>query len=54
MHIKYLLILTCSFQMAPILLFFSLIYSPAFIDSHRNFIDGMNIYLCPQYMLITF
>ena len=33
---------------------FSLIWSPAYIDSDRNFLFGINIYLCPQYMLITF
>ena len=33
---------------------FYLICSPAYIDSHRNFIIGMNMYMCTHYMLITF
>ena len=51
-HIKYLVILTCSFQMAAILVFFFDLLSC--LHSHRNFIFIMNMYICPYYMLITF
>ena len=45
MHIKYLIILTYSFSMADFW-YFSLICSFVYIDSHRNFIFGVNIHVC--------
>ena len=49
MHIKYLVILTCSFQIAAIL-YFALICCPAHIDSHRDSILYVLMYLFLTYM----
>ena len=48
-------ILTCSFQIAAILiLFFSFICSAAHAHSHGNFTSDMQMHIWPYYMLITF
>ena len=44
MHIKYLVILTCSFKWHPFW-YFSLICHPAHIDRHRDFILHILTYL---------
>ena len=44
MHIKYLVILTCSFKWQPFW-YFSLFCYPAHVDSHTNFISHVHMYL---------
>ena len=49
MHIKYLMILTCSFKWQPFW-YFSLICYPAHIGSHRDFISHILKYLLFTYI----
>ena len=46
MHIKYLMIIICSFEMAVILVFFC----PASVGSHRDFISHVLQYLFFTYI----
>ena len=50
MLITFLVILTCSFQKAAILI---LICSASHTNNHGNFTCGIQMYIWPYYMLIT-